>query len=404
VQTGRIADTLRSGLGRRILGLFVLASLLPVVFTAYLAYDEVHRGLKQEVAKDLKEDAKSYGVEVLARLVRATNRAEELTRILRDGNSDLANHQYLLEGFEAVWLQTGQQVRKMIAGSTSQPLPSGLLNQNHLGAGRSQLVRQFDDDHWALTLVLPARPGETAGWVMFRLDNHRIWGPGDNPPYMTEFCIFAVANRPVFCTDVLAADTAAVTLLARNSTAEGLAEIPVGNETYFATSWQLFMDGLFASPPINIVASQPESYALRSSANFRRVFPPALALVIILVVTLSFHLIGKSLIPITRLKSLAQRFAAGDLESRIRLQTGDEFQALGNAFNFMADQLGMQIGALKAMSEIDRLILAGSDFEHVGEKVILSLTDLIRCEAAGVIARDSDSPAWGKMITTCFWP
>lgn len=135
----------------------------------------------------------------------------------------------------------------------------------------------------------------------------------------------------------------------------------VGEDAFFIASWQLFLTGVFSIPPIDIVAGQPQRYALRSSADFRSVFPPALALVIILVGLLSLHLIAKSLIPLNQLKLLAQQYAAGKLKSRIRLRTGDEFQALGETFNKMARQLSMQIDTLKAMSEIDRLILEGAE-------------------------------------------
>ena len=42
--------TLKRGVGRRILGFFMLAGLLPVLFTAALAYYEMGRGLNQDAS------------------------------------------------------------------------------------------------------------------------------------------------------------------------------------------------------------------------------------------------------------------------------------------------------------------------------------------------------------------
>jgi diguanylate cyclase (GGDEF)-like protein len=395
-----LTDTLRSGLGRRILGMFMLAALLPVIFTAYLSYNEVHRGLRQEVAKDLKEDAKSYGVEILARLSRAASKADALTKLMGEPGVVLTDHAYLLEDFKAIWLQDGAAVRTDIVGVAARPIAPDLLNHKHLRSGKSQLIRRSEAGNDTLIIATAAIPGQSTAVMMFHLDSRRIWGPRDNLPYMTQFCVLTAALDRVFCTDEMRVDVESSAFLAETRSAGTLNEYVTDGETYLLASWQLFLDGLFSAPPLNIVAGQPESYALQSSADFRYVFPPALALVFILVAVFSLHLIGESLIPLNRLKLLARQYASGELNSRVRLRTGDEFQDLGDTFNFMAGQLGMKIDTLKAMSDIDRLILAGAEFEEVGEKIISSLVDLVKCEAAGVIARDPDSPAMAKMITS----
>ena len=63
-----IRKTMTRGVGRRILGLFLLAAVVPMLFTAGLAFYEFNRGLEQEAAKSLKGSAKEYGVEILTRL------------------------------------------------------------------------------------------------------------------------------------------------------------------------------------------------------------------------------------------------------------------------------------------------------------------------------------------------
>ena len=45
--------SLKRGVGRRIFGFFMLAGILPIVFTAGLAYFEVSRGMEQVVHKSL---------------------------------------------------------------------------------------------------------------------------------------------------------------------------------------------------------------------------------------------------------------------------------------------------------------------------------------------------------------
>jgi hypothetical protein len=77
-----LASVFTSGVGRRILGLFLLAGIVPVIFTAYLAYHEIGRGLEQEVNKNLRESSKSYGVDILTHLRQASDKSAALLRIV----------------------------------------------------------------------------------------------------------------------------------------------------------------------------------------------------------------------------------------------------------------------------------------------------------------------------------
>ena len=171
------------------------------------------------------------------------------------------------------------------------------------------------------------------------------------------------------------------------------------DQPQLASMWELFLGQEFGVPAIDIVASQPAAYALQSRADFSRVFLPAFLVVVALVSMLSLNMIGRSLRPLRTLTTAAGQLASGNLLSRVRIRSKDEFEWLGEAFNKMAARLSHQISTLEAMSSIDRLILAGAGFEEVSECVVKHLVNLTGCKAAGVIARDQDTPHWAKMIS-----
>ena len=98
-----ISSVVTRGVGRRILGLFFLAALLPVIFTAFLAYNEVGRGLEQDVNRELRELSKSYGVGILTRLELASEIADEVVRIIeKRGVVAIQDRQYLVRDFAAI--------------------------------------------------------------------------------------------------------------------------------------------------------------------------------------------------------------------------------------------------------------------------------------------------------------
>ena len=396
-----ISRILTAGVGRRILLSFLLAGILPVIFTALLAYNEVGRGLEREVNKDLRENSKAYGVEILARLSRTSDKAEELIKVVEsDGAVATQGRPYLLDDFEAVWLTADGHADEIIFGDRSSQLNASKIDFDRLNAGNSQLLDTTDAAFNELVLVYGTNVGEAEQSIFaFRLKPEAIWGPKENRPYLTEFCVFSAPGTNLFCTAQMDAGIHTTLATVRNPQDSSPTEWEIGGETHFAAMWQLFLEGSYGHPAIDIVASQPKIYSLRSSADFRRIFPPALVLVIILVGALSLSLIGQSLVPLQRLTIVARQYASGQLSSRVRIRTGDEFESLADAFNNMAARLGRQIATLKAMSKIDRLILSGADFEKVSEDVICHLIELTGFEAAAVIARDTDAPSWAKMIS-----
>ena len=390
-----------AGVGRRILMLFLLAGILPVIFTALLAYNEVGRGLEQQVNKDLRENSKAYGVEILARLSRASDKARELISVFEKGGATaVRDRHYLLDDFDAVWLSSQSDPERLIAGVRSSEINTSNVNLDHLKSGNGQLLDSSDAAIDELVLLHGTNIGEPDQAVFaFRLNPEAIWGPKENRPYLTEFCVFSATGANLFCTAEMDAGLHAALATDRNSQDVSPTEWEIGGEDHFAAMWQLFLEGSYGHPAVDIIASQPRKYSLRSSADFRRVFPPALVLVIIMVGALSLSLIGQSLVPLQRLTIVARQYASGQLASRVRIRTGDEFESLGDAFNNMAARLGRQIATLKAMSKIDRLILSGADFEEVSEDVIRHLIELTGFEAAAVIARDADAPSRAKMIS-----
>lgn len=389
------------GVGRRILGFFLLAGILPVVFTASLAYYEIGRGMETEVNNTLREASKAYGVDILTRISRVSEKAAEIVRVVdEDGSVALQDRKYLLDDFQSVWQISKGSSAAPIFGEERSRISAADIDFEHLAGGESQLLNGSESSPDELILVRGlniGQPGQTV--FAFRLRTEKVWGPRENTPYLTDFCVFTESGSNLFCTQDSDISAHSVLSAAIGGEQDEPLEFELNGEPHFAANWQLFLDGAYRHSAIDIVAAQPSSYALRSSADFKRIFPPALLLVVVLVVALSFNLIGQSLVPLQRLTIVARQYASGQLGSRVRVRTGDEFESLADAFNNMASRLGRQIETFKAMSKIDRSILSGAEFEEVSEDLIGHLIKLTGFESAAVIARDTDSPSWAKMIS-----
>ena len=329
--SGGISSVVIRGVGRRILGLFFLAALLPVIFTAFLAYHEVGRGLEQKVSRELREFSKAYGVDILTRLKSASDKATELIRIVEaNGIAAIQDRQYLLDGFTSISVMSPNFPAASIYGVQPDPMSASAINFDHLATGKSQLLESQGFGGNDLILLRGENIGQASQAVFaFHLNSKSIWGPIENLPYSTEFCIFSSSGSALHCTADMDASIIEKFSGIQYPGDNRPVKAAVGDEQHLAAIWELFLEAQFSLPAIDIVASQPKNYALRSGADFRRIFPPALILVIVLVGALSFNLIGQSLVPLQRLTIVARQFAAGDLKSRVRIRTGDEFESSG---------------------------------------------------------------------------
>ena len=396
-----IPRTLKQGVGRKILGLFLLAGILPVIFTAVLAYYEFGRGTQSDVQTELRSSAKSYGVDILVRLEMASDKAREIVRILNEqGPAAVATHNYLLDDFDAVWMADLPRMTSLLHGSVDDIVVISGADRKFLGGGEAQLLAPRNDGNSGLIMLRTAGNAANGyGMVAFRLDAGKIWGPRENLPFNTDFCVSVAGRPPLFCTNpAVVPDNQSIA--GANIDGKGqLVKWTAGGERYLASTWHLFLTAAFKAPSLDITASQPRSFALQSNADFRRVFIPALVLVVLLVGILSFSVIGQSLVPLQYLTEAAKQLATGNLSARVRIRTDDEMSTLAEAFNNMAIQLGRQIEMLEAMSGIDRQILTGASFEEVSENVIKHLVTLTNCDVAAVIARDAKSTQQARMIS-----
>jgi diguanylate cyclase (GGDEF)-like protein len=396
----QISETLKRGVGRRILTMFLVAAILPLIATAALAWYEVHRAQSVEVGRALHSNAKAYGVDIVMHLQDSAAKANEIVKIVQEyGTSALQGHDYLLADFETITQRTPAGDELLLFGSAAAAFDAAAIEERHIRSGSSQFLLVNTPNGFDPVLVLWSDATGREAIYLFGLDAGQLWTPRENTAFATELCVFRQTGATVYCTRPMSGDLH-----------ERLAVRPPGGwarpvstewqgEDFLAVQWQLFMGGNFSTEALDIVAIQPRSYALRTGADFRRVFAPALALVIILVGLLSLHSISQSLFPLHRLKFAAKQFAAGQLSMRVRVRTGDEFEWLADAFNNMAEKLGTQIDAMHAMSEIDRMILSGARFGEVSEKVIQHLTSMVGCDAAAVIGQASETSLWADMIS-----
>jgi signal transduction histidine kinase len=88
-----------------------------------------------------------------------------------------------------------------------------------------------------------------------------------------------------------------------------------------------------------VLVEQPTSEAYANATELQRQLTVAIAAALLIMIAVGWLFGRRFIAPIFTLKRATQAVAAGQMDARVDITTGDEFQDLGASFNAMADRL-----------------------------------------------------------------
>jgi signal transduction histidine kinase len=114
---------------------------------------------------------------------------------------------------------------------------------------------------------------------------------------------------------------------------------PVSNEYDDEGTWRLGVATRVPTLGWTIIVEQPTAEAYANATQLQRQLMVVISVALLAMISVGYFF-GRSFIrPILALKQATQTVAAGHLDARVDIRTGDEFSELGDAFNTMANRL-----------------------------------------------------------------
>ncbi len=369
----------KSSVARRFDTAFVGAAAIPLILLAAVAYYLVADKLQERALDDAHYLAKDLGMAVFDRL-----------KFVNDELLILSRH-----------VDATSNYRGMLHGLDLQERTHGLLHISHdeklsgnvhlSDRERSTLLRQvgrFSDDkpllitlgepaNRRLFMLLPQVGGQQdARWFGAELDTTYLWdtsGIAARPDYV---CILDNEASPVFCN---APDIGGWVENSRDHVSERRRPAAISDadgETFLTAAWTLFLKPHYQFERWTVLVGIPRSMALSSIANFDRVFAGIGAIGVLLALGMGRRLIRSNLKPLKSLSAATDKLAEGNFRYRVSLDSGDEFERLGDAFNDMAAQIGQQFDELQALASFDRALQSAQSIEgamRAGQQTIDAL-------------------------------
>ncbi len=386
--------TLRSmvgtGVSRRLFILFILSAFLPLAVIALLSLTQVRSLLLQQGEQRLAAMAKSYGMTLFERLLIA---ADVGTSVAYKPLAALPPDALALRTFRSLAMVTGGKEVVLIGAPQAMALSAAALGR--LAEGKPVVIVAGTNAEPRIFLGSPLSR-LSAGYVIGELRPEYLWGPADEVPTATEFCVIEDQSAaPLHCPAPIE-EVALRSLSASTPSAIKEATWSRGQEAIRSLSWSQFMVAGFGTPDWIVVASQPEGHQLARVLEFRRLFIPVVALALVLVTWLTIRQSRNIVTPLRQLVARARGVANNDFATRLGLKRNDEFGEVGMAFDQMSQRLGRQFDSLKALSEIDRVILATQDTSQIVRMVLHRVGDVVRADVVAVMLLDHDDPGQAR--------
>jgi HD-GYP domain-containing protein (c-di-GMP phosphodiesterase class II)/HAMP domain-containing protein len=364
--------TFRSRVARRIFTLFVACSLVPVAGFAVYSYLRVGEQLEAEGLVALGRDARSASTAVFERLLIA--RAQLLALDL--GSATNAKR--------TEYAATSAFLKIEFRGLQSLDLAPEMLRRLET-RGHSSFRVRAETTPPSFELLVSVDKGVLVGSLdpVFTFTPERR-GPGER------YWIADNSGRLVFAA---ANDTATESLLTSSPVADPREPFelqgPVGRE--LAIVWPLFLRVPFGAPDFHVGLSKSASEINRPLAEFKVSFPLAALFAAVIAIALALRQIRRTLVPLDALTQATRTLAAGQLGTRVQVESRDEFQDLATSFNSMATEIEGHIAALARLHEIGVALSNQEDLESLLGLIVDGAGELLDAYACALFLLGDES-------------
>jgi signal transduction histidine kinase len=341
---------LKNKIGLKILLLFVLCALLPLSVISCVSYFYVAHQLKSDAHYRLKQQCKSIGFGVYDRLQFLETDLTSIANKISLGKWAYIEHQpynaATREGSRFLSIVIAGQagpVTPVLGTAATNPPAIQPSDRNHLRSGKCLIVMQGNQvdrpDLYMIRFIDPAKPSK--GYLAARIEPLYLWGIGAEGAFPQNLnMVVCQPGKRILVSSFRDYEFSRPLLEKyRQNAFSGIFESVQQGETYISSYWSLFLKHRYGVSDWVIILSQSKASILAPVSKFGTTFLLLIMLTFWVITLLAIHNIRRRMLPVEALLNGAERFSAGDLDHRVKVNSGDELEVLADAFNDMGQKL-----------------------------------------------------------------
>src|SRR5215472_15791861 len=336
--------------------LLALAAVLPLVAFGVVSIVSLQRGTRLEVIQGNQNVATRAAEEIRPYVMTNAELLKALAANLQDTELTPAQRDRVLKNY-VLQIREFREISLFAEDGAVQAT-------SRIGAPRVTIPKNaapfldtvamspihVDEDQLPTTLFVIhlSRLGEPSGWLVGQFSLEEMWRTVDRIRVGAHgFAMVLASNGELIAHGD--PDKKALVAQARNLNTHPLmmalrntteSQTPVASE-YRDENGDTVLGVAAAMAPLGwtMIVEQPTREAYAHAAELQRLLIVTISIALLLMIAVGY-LFGRQFIgPILTLQRGTQALAAGRLEERVDIRTGDEFAELGQAFNTMADKL-----------------------------------------------------------------
>jgi HD-GYP domain-containing protein (c-di-GMP phosphodiesterase class II)/HAMP domain-containing protein len=391
IKSDELFSLLHSKVARRMLAIFMLCALLPVCVIGGLSLWQVSRKLQNETYQAVRHASKNAGMSVLEALSTANSELETIaeTQVLHtesrspERRTGATRHEARLIGL------TFYNEKGGFHSLFGQPCPRPVLTdpmRAHLASGKALLFVRTDKAKPRIFMAMRASARRSEeGLLVGEVNQTYVWETAQRSlPAGMEVSLLLPSMHVLFSPLHLSPRVLVKGGQGGFQDYRGQFEWSGEKETYLSGYWVADLGIPYLTDDWIVMASRSQAEAFSSLHRFTRLFLILLFLMVMIILLLSLVQIRRNLVPLDRLKEGTRRVAGGDLETLVRVQSGDEFEELAHAFNRMSGRLRKQFHNLNSMGRMVHTVLTSLDRSRITESVLSDLLTVVPCDWAAL--------------------
>jgi putative nucleotidyltransferase with HDIG domain len=402
-------EFLTSKLGRRIFGLFICCSLIPIAALSALSFGQVMKDLKQQSERRLQQSTKSVGMSILERLLLLNTAMRSAEMHIKSGSQaavalqEQVEDELIAKRFAGIVVVRNNDGVSPLVGVVHD-VPK-LTSQERAGLveGKTGLITRSDSSTrpriFLVRLLDPAAHGSDL--LVGEVNTNRLWtiGPDNALPPMTDLCVMDKSNNIIISSIPAPDELIAALLTITQQRGARLIEWKNRDGEFLAGHWSIFLKAKFASDNWTVILSQSKRDIFAPISDFKVIFTLVTLMSVLLVAFLSMYFIRQTLQPLEAVREGIQKISRRDFDTRISVTSGDEFEEVAATFNEMSEHLGRQFKALTTMAEIDRAILSSLDTERIVTTALTGMRGFFSCDTISILLLDLQRTNTGMSYT-----
>ncbi len=387
-----------SRFGIRVVGIFVLCALIPLLLASGFLISEFSGLLSQREQRDLHATVRNFGMGLFGRL----GSADDVLQGLIAAASQSADDAWIDDQVRR--FSWARSVRRLAVGQNfgrGEPAPPQMDAAQLRAIARNEPVVLWGyDDSGRITVSLARRlPGGALLYVDFV--QSWLWGDLVELTGDANLMVLDPQDRTLVIDGAESdqADAAALQAEIRRQQAskrQTAGTEPSSRGDWIVSRWELFLRGRFNAESWQIVAFKRAPSVLTGLYSARVIFPAIAMLTLLVVCLLSLRLIRRQLRPLETLVDATRKISRFEFTEPVRLEGTDEFSDLAQSFNGMTEHLRVQFSALEALADIDRLLLHSPGLEPILDSVMPRIADILGCCSVSVVLSGVDAVDHGR--------